>query len=193
MAVFDFETFPTLETPRLILREMTINDAEAVFRIRSDYQVTIYNTGEPYTRIDQALSLIEGVREGFQAGLELRWGVTLKPSPTVIGMCGYNYWMRDHFRASIGYDMARAYWGKGLMPEALHAILHFGFRRMALNRVEADVLAENAASIRVLEKLGFLREGTLRERDFERGAFRDLLLYGLLRRDYQPPSWLSPI
>jgi ribosomal-protein-alanine N-acetyltransferase len=193
MAVFDFESFPVLETPRLLLRELTIHDAEAVFRIRGDYQVTIYNTGEPYTKLDQAISLIESVREGFEAGLELRWGITLKPNPLVIGMCGFNYWLRDHYRGSVGYDMARAYWGKGLMPEALHAIIHFGFERMALNRVEADVLAENNASVRVLEKLGFSHEGTLRERDFERGAFRDLLLYGLLRRDYEPPSWLTPI
>ncbi len=193
MAVFNFEAFPVLETPRLILRELSLHDAEAVFRIRGDYQVTIYNTGEPYTRLDQAISLIEGVREGFEAGLELRWGITLKPNPMVIGMCGYNYWMRDHFRGSIGYDMARAHWGKGLMPEALHAIIHFGFSRMALNRVEADVLSENTASIRVLEKLGFVREGVLRERDFERGAFRDLNLYGLLRSEYKPPSWLTTI
>jgi [ribosomal protein S5]-alanine N-acetyltransferase len=181
---FDFEAFPILETPRLLLRELTLNDAEAVYRIRSDYQVTIYNLGEPYTRIDQAISLIESIREGFEAHLELRWGITLKPSPTVIGMCGYNYWMRDHYRGSVGYDLARAYWGKGIMPEAIRAVVEFGFQRMRLNRIEADVLAENNASIRVLEKVGFVREGVLRERDFERGAFRDLVLYGLLKREY---------
>ena len=111
--------------------------------------------------------------------------MTLKGDDSVIGMCGYNYWVRTDFRASVGYDLARAYWGSGLMPEALRAILAFGFEQMALNRVEADASENNRQSMRVLEKVGFLREGHQREQYYENGEFGDLVLFSLLKRDFR--------
>ncbi len=183
--LFDFSTFPTLKTERLILREITSDDALAVFQLRSDYQVTRYNLGAPYTHISQARRLVRQIREDYAKQDTLRWAITLQGgSGRLIGMCGYNYWHRRDRRASIGYDLARAYWQQGIMTEALRAMLRFGFTRMDLNRIEADCTVENEASARVLLRLGFQPEGVQRDQYFEEGRFWDLRLFALLRRDY---------
>jgi ribosomal-protein-alanine N-acetyltransferase len=183
--MFDFSYFPTLRTPRLILRELVAEDAEAVFAVRSDYEVTRLNTGEPLERVEQAAALIRAIGAAYFEQSELRWGITLKGKNIVIGMCGYNYWVRRDYRACVGYDLGRLYWGQGLMTEAMRAVVRFGFERMTLNRVEADASAENIGSIRVLEKLGFQQEGVEREQYYEDGQFHDLVLFSLLKRDYQ--------
>jgi ribosomal-protein-alanine N-acetyltransferase len=184
-SLFDFVTFPRIETPRLILRELVAQDAEAIFHIRGDYEVTKYNTGPAYKRIEQAADLIAAIAHAYQEKAELRWGITLKGDDTVIGMCGFNYWIRQDARSSVGYDLARAYWGQGIMTEAIRAIVAFGFEHMGLNRIEADADARNPTSGRVLEKVGFRREGIQREQFYENGSFNDLMLFALLRRDYE--------
>src|SRR5690606_8869895 len=117
---------------------------------------TKYNGGLPYRSVDQAEALIEGIAAAYRDKRSIRWGITLREDPlhTVIGMVGYNYWVRQDYRASIGYDLARDYWGQGIMPEAVRAILEFGFEHMALNRIEADASIDNTKSHRVLEKVG---------------------------------------
>ena len=184
-STFDFSYFPTLRTSRLILREIVPEDDEAIFAIRSDYEVTKLNTGETFDRVEQAGALIRAIRAGYFEQSELRWGITLKGKNQVIGMCGYNYWVRRDYRGCVGYDLARAYWGQGIMTEAMRVVLRFGFERMGLNRIEADASAENIGSIRVLEKLGFAREGVEREQYYEDGQFHDLMLFSLLKRDFQ--------
>ena len=184
--LFDFTVFPTLKTERLILREMIPADAEAIFRIRGDYEVTKYNIGTAYDRLEQAVDLIAAMAQAYREEKEIRWGITLKTNDTVIGMCGYNYWIRRDARGSVGYDLARAYWGQGIMTEALDAVVGFGFRRMGLNRIEADADARNPASARVLAKAGFRQEGLQREQFYEDSSFNDLVLFALLRKDYKP-------
>jgi ribosomal-protein-alanine N-acetyltransferase len=185
---FDFETFPILETPRLLLREIVRADASAILRIRGDAEVTRYNTGDPYESLEDAIALIDDMALLYRQKRELRWGITLKGveglTHGVIGMCGYNYWVAADHRASIGYDLARAFWRDGIMTEALRAVLGFGFAQMSLNRIEADVAVENTASIKLLRKLGFRKEGLQREQFFEDGLYHDLMLFGLLRREY---------
>lgn len=183
---FNFEAFPILKTDRLILRQLTLNDAKAVFAIRSDFAVTRLNIGSAYTSIEQARSLIESILDNYQRHSELRWGITLKNGDdTVIGMCGYNYWAQRDFRGSVGYDLARVYWRQGIMTEAVREVVKFGFEHMALNRIEADASIENEASIRLLKRLGFQHEGIEREQYFEGGEFHDLELFSLLKRDYK--------
>jgi ribosomal-protein-alanine N-acetyltransferase len=183
--MFDFGKFPVLVTERMILRELTDEDVEAVYRIRSDYEVTKYNTGAPISSFLEAKVLIDNIAIDYEQKSSLRWGMALKSSGEVVGMCGFNYWDRGNKRASVGYDLARAYWGQGLMPEAVHRVIQFGFDEMALNRIEADCTSQNKASERVLEKVGFKHEGVQREQYFEDGKFYDLLLFSLLRSDYK--------
>lgn len=189
--MFDFTAFPDLYTERLLLREPLPRDAEDIFAFRADPDVTRLNIGAPYYRLEQAEALISAIAQGFRAGSELRWVITFKDDAAqdglgrVIGMVGYNYWNRHDRRAQVGYDLARAHWGAGLMTEALAAVVRFGFAQMDLNRIEADCSADNIGSVRVLEKLGFQREGVLRDQyyDDEDHQFHDLLMFALLRRE----------
>lgn len=181
---FDFEEFPTLETARLTLRELTLDDSEGVWQIRGDPEVTRLNIGAPYQSIAQANTLIQDIRLGYQIRQEIRWGITLKPDTTVVGLIGFNYWDRVNHRGSLGYDLARAYWRKGIMFEALTAVIAFGFNQMRLNRIEADTSAVNSASAELLRKLGFQQEGTQREQYYEDGLYHDLWLFALLRREW---------
>lgn len=189
--VFDFGDFPVLHTPRLLLRRIVPDDAEAIFRLRSDEQVTRYNIGKPYERLEQACELISGIQAAYDDKTELRWGITLKSGDgQLIGMCGYNYWHRIDQRASVGYDLARDFWRQGIMAEALRAAIAFGFARMDLHRVDAETDSRNVASIRLLEKLGFRREGARRDYIFDDDWFHDLLLFGLLLPDFELPSYV---
>ncbi len=182
--IFDFHIFPILQTTRLVLRQLRLQDADAVLHIRGDFEVTRYNIGSAYQSREQAQNLIEGITDGYNQHLEVRWGITLREDDSVIGMVGYNYWVRHDHRASVGYDLAREFWGLGIMTEALRAVIAFGFDQMALNRIEADADMRNPASARVLEKVGFSREGVQREQFYEDGRFHDLGLFALLRRDF---------
>ena len=91
----------------------------------------------------------------------------------------------EHARAELGYVLSREHWGKGLMPEAVRAVMAFGFEKLSLNRIQARCIAENLASARVMEKAGMTFEGTLRESEFIKGAYRDIKLYSILRREYR--------
>ncbi|MCC6612245.1 MAG: GNAT family N-acetyltransferase [Anaerolineae bacterium] len=187
---FDFSYFPMLETPRLRLREMLPEDAGGMMSFRGEYEVTKYNSGAPYQDIAQARAAIEGIADDFATRRTLRWGIVLKEAgdDAIVGQIGYNYWARRDHRAAVGFDLARIYWGRGLMTEALHAVVQFGFERMQLNRIDADADDENIASQRVLTKVGFVREGLQRQQYYEDGTFHDLAIFGLLKQDYVPPK-----
>jgi len=182
--LFDFRSFPTLQSDRLLLREIVSSDSEGVFALRGDYEVTRYNIGAAYTDMSQALDLISGMDRAYRQCAEIRWGITLIPDDLVIGMCGYNYWDRTDHRASIGFDLRRSFWRRGIMREALIAILQFGFDQMLLNRIEADASIDNIASIHLLQSLGFQQEGIQRQQYYEDDQYHDLVLFGLLKEEW---------
>jgi len=187
--LFDYEAFPQLETDRLILREIRPGDAEALLRIFGDDEVARYYDIAAFTSLEQAQQLIQGMAERFKNKARMRWGITLKGENLVIGTCGYPTWHKSQYLAEIGYDLARAFWNKGITTEAVAAMLKFGFERMALHRVEAMVMPKNTASMKLLSKLGFQEEGILRERGFWKSEFHDLKLLALLRRDFGLPTF----
>ena len=182
--LFDYQAFPQLETQRLILREIRLEDAEAILRIFGDDEVTCYYHLETFTSIEQTRELIDGMADRFKNKIRVRWGITLKGEDVIIGTCGYPTWVQSQFLGEIGYDLAQAYWNRGIMTEALAAVLQFGFERMELNRIEAMVMLENTPSMQLLRKLGFQEEGILREYGFWKGQFHDMKLFSLLRRDF---------
>ena len=180
--LYDFEWFPLVETPRLMLRELRMEDAEAVFHIFSDPAVVKYSNMDVFTGFEQAQLLIEKLRQRFEQKERFRWGIALKDSDTIIGTGGYVAWNRLWYNAELGYDLARPYWNQGLMTEAVRAIIQFGFEHMDLHRIEAEVMPENSASVRLLHKLDFQEEGVFRERGFWKGDFHDLAMFALLKR-----------
>jgi ribosomal-protein-alanine N-acetyltransferase len=175
---------PTLETERLILRKMVLNDAEAVFAYASNSEVSRYTLWETHRSIEDSRAFLEFATQKYENGGEPDWGIVYRGNGCLVGACGLVNWEAEHARAEVGFVLSREYWGRGLMSEAVRAILRFGFERMNLNRIEARCIAENAASARVMEKAGMVYEGTLRQREYIKGAYRDIKLYAILKKGF---------
>ena len=179
-----FEDLPELETERLLLRKMRLDDARAMFAYASDPEVTRYVLFETHRSIEDSEAFLRLAVEGYERGDFGGWGVVLKDSGAFVGTCGVDYgYAPEHARAELGYVLSREHWGKGLIPEAVRAVIRFGFGRMELNRIQARCMAENTASARVMEKAGMTYEGTLREYQLIKGAYRDMKFYSILRRE----------
>jgi ribosomal-protein-alanine N-acetyltransferase len=186
--VFDFSTFPVLRTERLTLRKLLRSDAPDVLVFRGDWEVQKYN-GRVFQNVKEVEALIEELHTEYAAQVGINWAVTLTNRGTVLGLFSLHHWSKYHRRAEAGYDLARAYWGQGIASEALRAILRFGFEQLNLNRIYAGTIADNHESVRLLERLGFQREGTRRQHSWEEnGTFHDSAMYGLLRHEYQDPG-----
>ena len=175
--------FPELETENLILREINQSDVKAIFKHFSDKEILKYHDLEAFINIEQAKNLIASFNEKFDKNQIIRWGIARREDNIIIGTCGYHNWVQNRFCAEIGYELSQAYWRKGIMSEALTAMIQFGFEKMELNRIEATVMLENTASMKLLEKLGFIQEGILREYGFWKGEFHDLKMFSLLRKE----------
>jgi [ribosomal protein S5]-alanine N-acetyltransferase len=181
--VFDFSSFPKLTTERLILRNLRYSDAKDVLVFRGDPYVQRFN--EPvYQSIADAQAGIEEAFNEYEKQRGINWAVTLKDEDIVLGAFSFHNWNQYHRRAEVGYDLARAYWGQGIASETLRAILHFGFNLMNLNHIYAGTIADNHESVRLLERIGFHRDGTRRKFSWEDdGTFHDSALYSLLREE----------
>ena len=181
-----FRAFPRLETGRLVLRQLHLSDAKSLFAILADEKVTRFYDDEAFTEVSQARDQLESWARGFDAERSVRWGITLREDSSVIGTCGYYGFHGWHARASIGYELARAHWRQGIMTEALEAIVGFGFGNVGLNRIQAVVMPGNEGSDKLLEKLGFTREGILKgyENWGEKG-YVDVSMFSLLRHEYE--------
>jgi len=182
----DNKAFPVLETERLLLREFTSDDVEWYLGHFSTPEI-IHGSGFP---APEDIKAAKGEFETYILGpwresTGLRWGITLKADGGLIGSCGFYKWERDpHRKAEIGYDLAPEYWGRGIMREALQAIIRYGFEEMNLNRVTLLAISYNERSLRLAERLGFVKEGVMRESAYFDGGFIDDVLYSLLRRDW---------
>ncbi len=183
---FDFSYFPCLQTERLRLREITEADIPALYTLFADPDVNRYSADNLNDIHDAESLFFSFIQAIFDQHTGLRWGITLHTAPdTLIGTGGYNFWRQDQNYGEIGYDLRPAYWGQGIMTEAVSAIIQFGFETMQLNRIEADVTVGNDASARVLQKLGFQEEGLLRQRVYFGNTYHDTRFFSLLRADYQ--------
>lgn len=176
---------PTLETPRLRLRKLSMRDAQDIFDYSQDPQVARYVLWEAQTSLSEARSYIRFMLRKYRLGEPASWGIEWKETGRIIGTIGFMWIQRDNAAAEVGYSLSRAYWNRGIMTEALSALLRYGFRSMNLNRIEAQHETENPASGAVMRKCGMQREGTLRQRLLNKGKFVDVELYAILRRDFQ--------
>lgn len=174
----------SLRTERLLLRPLAPPDAQALFTVFSDPKVMRYWSSAPWASMEQALGIIAQDRMALPAGEHLRLGLEIRGTTELIGTCSLFNLVPQCKRAEIGYGMSSSFWGQGYMQEALCALLQFGFGEWELNRIEADIDPRNAASARCLERLGFRKEGHLRERWIVEGEVSDSSLYGLLRAEW---------
>ncbi|MFO1445104.1 GNAT family N-acetyltransferase [Bacillus sp. Bva_UNVM-123] len=177
--------FPILETDRLILRQVTKDDASSILKYLSDTDVMKYFGLEPFKSIDEALDEISWYQTIFENETGIRWGITLKDQDEVIGSCGFLNMVSQHFRSEIGFELSREHWGKGIAGEALKAVLTYGFEQMNLQRIEALIEPPNIPSQKLVERQGFRREGLLRSYEFTCGKFDDLYMYSLLKQEFK--------
>lgn len=178
-------TLPEVRAERVKLRWLTEADVPSLFAIFSDPEVMRYWSSEPMTDPGEAKALLDDVHAHFEARTLFQWGVALAGDDRVVGTCTLSRLDGQNRRGEIGYALAREQWGKGLMGEALTALLDYAFTELALHRIEADVDPGNAASLRLLERLGFTCEGMLRERWLVGGRAHDSVMLGLLGREWR--------
>lgn len=173
-----FTQFPTLHTPRLLLREVTPDDAAAFFKMRSDERVMRY-LGRPLQKdISEAQKHIVAYQEGFQQNEAINWVVCLRERPDLlIGTIGFWKMDKTNHRTEIGYALSADYWRQGIMDEAMTAAIEYCFKVLDFHSIEANTDPENDASGGILEKHGFVQEAYFRENFYFEGAFLDSRIY----------------
>lgn len=181
-------TPPTLETDRLLLRPITPADATAVFLYASNPAVTRFTLFETHQTIDDSRWFCADYTRSRYASREPDpFGVVLKSDPlgTVVGSVGAHWASQPNLTMEFGYSIAEPFWGRGLIAEAARAVIGYVFEEYATERLQARVFVGNDASERVLQKLGFVREGVLRSLVLRRGRWWDIVMYSLLRAEWE--------
>ncbi|WP_422124451.1 GNAT family N-acetyltransferase [Planococcus sp. X10-3] len=176
--------FTSIETERLILREVTDEDADSLLAYLSDEEVTKHMGLAPFTSKEDALDEIAWYESIFEKGTGMRWGITIKGEDRIIGSCGFLNLSNKHHRSEIGFELSREHWGKGIAGESLQAVIAYGFSQLELNRIEALIEPANSPSQKLVEANGFVQEGLLRSYEYTRGKFDDLYMYSLLKREF---------
>ena len=179
------EEVPVLTTEHLVLRPIVEKDIAALFDLFSSEPVMQFMDVERFTNISEAAQMVTFFRDKLASGEGMRWAVCFKDKDELIGSCGYHHISRNHYKAEIGYDLLPKYWGKGIMRNAIHALVQYGFEGFGLNRIEAIVDPINTRSYKLLENLGFQKEGMHRQAFFEKGRFVDVYIYSMLQSDYK--------
>ena len=185
-----FPEFPVLETKRLLLRELQYADGPDIYAYFNE-DVAKYYDWLPST-IAEGRGFVRYFKTGYEEELSIRWGITIKPNNKIIGSCGFSDFY--HFsRVEIGYELSKDYWHQGIMMEALQTIIPFGFKEMGIHRIQASVFPENHASIHLLEKLGFVKEGVLKEYTYvrHRDAWEDCLVLALLLSSFHEKNYTT--
>jgi RimJ/RimL family protein N-acetyltransferase len=175
---------PELRTPRLRLRTLQQSDADDIFSIYSDPQVMRYWSGEPITRLEEASAIISRNLDLAAQGNSVIWAVVHAEAEAMVGTCTLFKIDQQNRHAEVGFILNRQWWRQGLMSEAVNAMVAFGFEQMMLNRLEADVDPDNAASLALLKNIGFRKEGYFRQRWDIAGEWKDSVMLGLLAVEY---------
>ncbi len=180
MLSVNFTPFPVLQSRHITLKQISPDDSPALFDIRSNKEVMRY-LGRPTAKsIEEVQTLIGTITHALANNDGITWGLFIKDGNKLAGTVGFWRLQKEHYRAEIGYMLHPGLQGKGLMQEAMEMVLPYGFKTMELHSVEANVNPLNAASIRLLERNGFLREAYFKENFYFDGQFHDSFIYSLL-------------
>ncbi|NLU90930.1 GNAT family N-acetyltransferase [Chitinophaga sp. Ak27] len=179
------DQFPVLQTSRLRLIEIQYVHQPDLFYLFTDKQVTQYYHVIPLQEVADVRKIVDMLKQRFRDKQAIRWGIALDNQQELIGTIGFNSWVPGH-KAVLIYALVQEYWGKGIMTEAINAVVQYGFNTLQLKRIEAEVLRGNTGSERVLQKTGFQHEGLLRQGMMWNGAAYDINMYARLATDPQP-------
>jgi ribosomal-protein-alanine N-acetyltransferase len=179
MLQLDTTEFPILDTPRVILRPLTLEDADTILFLRSDIRTIQYLDRDPMRSILEAREHIAFLNAGFLNSDCIIWGIELKATGKLIGTIAYHRLDKPHYRAELGYMIHPDYWRKGYMSEVLKMVIDYGFQAMRCHTLEAQVNPHNMASIQILQKFNFVREAYFKENYLYNGQFLDSAVYTL--------------
>jgi len=179
-----FKHLPALETGRLRLRRLSLRDANDVFEYASVPDVAENVSWDYHRNISDSINFLRLIVQQYEDCRPSPWGIVFKENSRLIGTIGFHIWSHNNFFAEVGYALSKDYWNKGIMTEALKAVLDFGFTRMHLNRIEAMCKLNNTASEKVMLKCGMKYEGLLIQKLFAKDHFHDLKLYAILKSDF---------
>ena len=175
------DEFPILKTDRLLLRQFVENDLENVFRGLSDPHVIKYY-GVNFTSLEATKKQMAWFAELEKKGTGIWWAICSIDNTRFYGAAGLYYLAKEHRKAEIGFWMLPEFWGKGMITEAIPLIVGYGFNNMDLHRIEGFVETENINCKKVMAKLNFILEGTLKDCEIKNGKYISLDLYARLKQ-----------
>jgi len=180
----NFKPFPNLESGRLHLRQVAESDVQEVFELRSDTETMKYIPRPLATTRQYAIEHINKVNTGIEKNESINWAITLKGQDKLIGLIGFVRIQPKNFRAEVGYILHPDFRKKGIMSEALKAVLDYGFDVLKFNSVIAVIDPSNLASEQLLLSQQFVKEAHLKENIYFNGNFLDTVIYSLLKKNY---------
>ena len=176
---------PKLETERLILRKIILDDARDIFEYAHVPEVSEFLIWYPHQTIQDSINFIKFAEDKFVNNEWIIFGIELKEKSKLIGTIDIRGWKEVNNCAETGYVISKAYWNKGITTEALRAVIKFCFEELQSNRLEAHCEEENIGSWHVMEKCGMKYEGTLREKVYIKEKYRSMKMYSILRSEYK--------
>ncbi|NEY83056.1 GNAT family N-acetyltransferase [Bacillus sp. 3H-10] len=179
-----YTDLPILETKRLVLRKVTLNDVESMFLYCSNEEVSRYVLWDTHRILSDTKEFVKYILNQYENKKLAPWGIEYKENGEFIGTIDFVSWQPQHKSAEIGYVISQEYWGKGITTEAATEIVKFGFEKMDLVRIQAKCFAENIGSQRVMEKIGMSFEGIMRKGLFAKGKHHDVKLYSILKEEF---------
>ena len=179
-----FSNIPTVETDRLILRKVTIDDVDDMNEYSKNQLITEYLTWSPHPDKAYTFEYISYLQTRYKTGDFYDWAVVWKETNKMIGTCGFTRFDYQNNSAEIGYVLNPEFHGRGIATEAVLKTIEFGFSNLALNRIEGRFMVENSASRRVMEKSGMQFEGIRREGMLIKGIYRNIGICSILKKEY---------
>lgn len=180
MLELNFDPFPILETERLVLRRITLEDAQSYFELRSNVDAMKHICKPLQTSIEESKKMIYQINEMIAFNDGIGWAISLKENPKMIGSVSFHRIDKAHYRAEIGYMLHPEYWRKGIVSEAVESIINYGFNTLKFHSIEAHIDPTNVGSEKVLQKFNFVKEAYFKENYFFAGQFLDTAVYSLI-------------
>lgn len=185
MIEINFHPFKNLETERLLLRRVSINDLNEILELRGNPE-TMKFIPRPLVKTEEdALNHFKMIDEKIEKNEGINWAITVKGNPKLIGIIGHYRIQPENHRCEIGYMILPQYNGQGIVTEAIKAVLEYGFEDMNMHSIEAVIDPDNIASERVLQKNGFVKEAHILENEYYDGKFWDTVIYSILKRNFK--------
>ncbi|QED46769.1 GNAT family N-acetyltransferase [Cytobacillus dafuensis] len=180
-----FIDLPTIETERIKLRKITLEDVDDIYLYASNEEVSKYVPWDTHKTLFDTQKFVEFILKQYENKLIIPWGIENKGNGKLIGTIDLFSWQPKHQVAEISYVLSQDYWRKGITTEATNEVIKFGFEKMGLVRIQARSFLDNLASELVMKKVGMSFEGVIRKGMFIKGKHQDLKMYSILIEEFQ--------